>query len=101
MSTYISTLIQRRIRRWRVHRLAEFFRRCAVESWRGLSVDGADIQEWAVELGLMVEVRYDPVIHGRSGFEYELEIGDPWFVLSKDVLDILNTINKEANKDQN
>ena len=70
--------------------LAEFLRRCAMESWQGMDICGADVQDWAVELGLMVMEPYDLRKHGRSGLEYDIEPGDNWYVLSQEVKDILN-----------
>lgn len=40
-------------------------------------VDGGDIQDKAVEYGILKEVPYDPERHGES--EYDAEPGDPWY----------------------
>ena len=60
--------------------LAEFAELCIRSSWEGLDVEGCDIQEWGVQLGLLVETKYDPEKHGPSDFD--LELGDPYFVFS-------------------
>ena len=46
----------------------------------GREVDGGDVQEMAVSLGLLVEVPYDPAKHGEN--DCDVEPGDPWFVFS-------------------
>ena len=62
--------------------LAEFARRCFEDgSWRGCDIDGGLAQEWGVELGLLVEEKYDPAIYGDPGEAYP-EPGGPWFVFS-------------------
>ena len=62
--------------------LAEFASRCFVDgSWAGADIDGYSVQEWGVELGLLVEEKYDPAIHGDTE-ELTPEPGDPWFVFS-------------------
>lgn len=43
----------------------------------------------ALALGLIRETKYDPDLHGES--EIEIEPGDPYFVLSDDVLAVLPT----------
>jgi hypothetical protein len=59
--------------------LAEFAR-WAVENgcWGGCDLDGADVQDKAIECGVIVQVPYDPKKHGRS----ELDPGEPWYVFS-------------------
>ena len=64
-------------------RLAQFFKRCVEVSWDGGDVGGGDIQDWAVELGLLTETHYDPEIHGES--EWDQEPGDPWYVFSQEM----------------
>ncbi len=60
--------------------LAEFAELCFQSAWEGNDVDGGDIQEWGVQLGLLVETKYDPKKHGPS--EYDLEPGDTYYVFS-------------------
>lgn len=52
-------------------------------SWEGGTLDGGDIQDKAVELGLLVEVTYDPDEHGPN--DCDAEKGDPWYVLSDEL----------------
>lgn len=48
-------------------------------SWRGTSIDGGEIQDKAIELGLVVKTKYDNAIHGESA---EAENGDDWYMLA-------------------
>jgi len=48
-------------------------------SWRGTSLDGGEIQDKAIELGLVVKTKYDNAIHGESA---EAEDGDDWYMLA-------------------
>jgi hypothetical protein len=50
--------------------------------WSGDDLDGADVQNKAIELGLIVETKYDPQIHGRNGKSEYAEPGDQWFVFA-------------------
>jgi hypothetical protein len=51
--------------------------------WIGSDLDGADVQEKALALGLIVETKYDPEIHGTTSENSEyVEPGDQWFVLA-------------------
>jgi hypothetical protein len=61
--------------------LAEFAK-WAIRSgpWDGSDLDGGDIQDKAVECGILVETKYDPEKHGPS--ETDQEPGDPWYVFS-------------------
>ena len=62
--------------------LAEFARRCFVEgSWLGCDIDGGLAQDWGVELGLLVEEKYNPAVHEATA-GMGPEPGDPWFVFS-------------------
>ena len=47
-------------------------------AWDGCDLDGAMIQQKAVELGIVKQVPYDPEVHGES--EFDCPPGDPWFV---------------------
>jgi hypothetical protein len=68
--------------------LAKFAQWALTEgAWHGHDLDGGDVQEKAVELGLVVQVPYDPEIHGES--EFEIEPGDSWFLFSKDMTLVL------------
>ena len=63
--------------------LAEFARRCFVDgSWLGCDIAGDAAQEWGVELGRLVEEKYDPAIHKLADEETEAEPGETWFVFS-------------------
>ena len=42
--------------------------------------DGFDVQELAMRHGLIVDVPYDPIVHGESDC---CEPGDSWFVFSE------------------
>jgi hypothetical protein len=48
-------------------------------SWQGRSIDGGEIQDKAIELGLVVKTKYDNAIHGESA---EAEDGDDWYMLA-------------------
>lgn len=61
----------------------EFARFIIAETWEGLNVDGADIQEEAVRLGLCVSEPFDPELHGPG--DGCVEPGDTWFVFSKEL----------------
>lgn len=50
--------------------------------WGGNDLDAADVQEKALELGLIVETKYDPEIHGRNENSEYAEPGDQWFVFA-------------------
>lgn len=55
-------------------------------SWQGNDIDGGAAQDKAVELGLIVETKYDPAIHGENG---DFEAGDSWYVPSETLLAML------------
>lgn len=62
--------------------LAEFARWVITESVRkGCDLDGGEVQEKAVELGILVETKYDPAVHGTN--DIDAEAGDTWFVFSE------------------
>jgi hypothetical protein len=44
----------------------------------GNDVDGGDVQEKAVQYGILRQVEFDPTIH-EDAEGYGLEKGDPWF----------------------
>lgn len=48
-------------------------------AWNGNSLDGGEVQDKATELGLLIETKYDPTIHGPHD---EAEPGCSWFVFS-------------------
>jgi hypothetical protein len=58
------------------------FARWVIENsaWQCCELDGADVQGKAVELGLIVETKFDPEIHGDAQFGEEP--GDRIFVFS-------------------
>ena len=67
--------------------LAEFARRCLKNgSFLGCDIDGGEAQDWAVELGILIETTYDPALHGESE---DAEPGDPWFVFAPWVKEML------------
>lgn len=45
----------------------------------GRDLDGGDVQDKAVELGLLIEAKYDPAVHGEIE---DADPGDPIFVFS-------------------
>jgi hypothetical protein len=47
-------------------------------SWSGCNLDGGDIQDKALECGIIEEVPYDPAIHGPNNAD--VEPGEAWFV---------------------
>jgi hypothetical protein len=59
--------------------LKEFARRIIRDyAWQYGDPDGGNVQEKAVECGLLLEEPYDPEKHGES--ECDPEPGDQWFV---------------------
>ena len=50
------------------------------ECWDIGGHDGGDVQDKAVELGLLEKTAYDPAIHGPN--EHDAERGDPWYVFA-------------------
>ena len=60
--------------------------------WNGCSLDGCDIQDKAIELGLLKKVKYDPAIHGPN--DVDADPGDDWFVFS----DLLTTSRAKDGK---
>lgn len=69
------------------------FARWAVESgcWEGCAIDGGDIQDKALELGIIVETKYDPDKHGRQ-YLAEIDDGDTWYVFSDDFFAALASV---------
>jgi hypothetical protein len=62
-------------------KLAEFAHWVISESaFQGNDLDGAMVQDKAVECGICVEITYDPTKHGES--QWDAEPGDPWYVFS-------------------
>lgn len=58
--------------------LAEFARRTIrTYAWGSYEPDGGEIQDWAVELGLIREVGFDPSRH-QDTEGYGFKPGDPW-----------------------
>ena len=64
--------------------LAEFAK-WAVENGclEGCDLGGGEIQDKAIECGIIVQTKYDPERHGQQ-FYAEVDPGDPWFVFSDD-----------------
>jgi len=61
--------------------LAEFVKAVLdVGAWSGCSIDGGHLQEEAVKRGILVEVPYDPTVHGEN--DVGAEPGESWFVFS-------------------
>lgn len=61
-----------------IERLRAFARWAVAEGpFNGCSLDGGDIQEKAVQFGILREVKYDPSTHGPN--DVDAEAGDPWF----------------------
>jgi len=56
-------------------------------SWQGSGLEGEDIQEKALALGLLKTVAYDPAIHGEN--EYDIEPGEDWYMLADPVKELL------------
>ena len=48
-------------------------------------VEGDEIQDMALEYGLIVKMPYDPETHGDGGLEFGLEKGDEWYVPADEV----------------
>lgn len=71
--------------------LAEFVR-WAIERgcWEGCEVDGADIQDKAVELGILMETKYDPEFHNPPEW-VDIEPGAVLYVFSEEFLTALRT----------
>jgi hypothetical protein len=56
-----------------------FAKWCLKESWDGCGLDGGEVQDKAVSLGIIKQVPYDPDKHGPNN--WDAEPGDPWYVL--------------------
>lgn len=56
----------------------KFSRKVMGEMWSGATeIDGADVQEWALQCGLTEEVPYDPAIHGDGPADFDVQPGNP------------------------
>ena len=56
-------------------------------AWSGCDLEGYEIQQKALKLGIVKEVPYDPSVHGDA--EFDTEPGDAWYVWSDDVANLL------------
>ena len=63
-----------------VNELKKFALWALGEVLRGHDLDCWEVEDNALELGLLKEVKYDPAIHGPS--DYDVQPGEPWYVLS-------------------
>ena len=61
--------------------------------WVGFDLDGSDIQDKAVELGLLVAVPYNPEVHGPNDFD--AESGDDWLIWSDEMKSLLERAKQE------
>ena len=69
-------------------RLALFAASMLEYAWVGSDATGADIQEEAERLGIVVETKFDPDVHNDpSGAS---EPGDPYFEIAADVRGVLD-----------
>ena len=76
--------------------LAEFARWVLETStFDGSDLDGGDVQDKALECGVIVETNYDPAIHGETAI-CEVKPGDPWFVFSDEFKASLNGTGRKA-----
>lgn len=58
----------------------EFAKWVIRKGWlEGCNLDCLDVQDKAIELGLVVLVKYDPDVHGSN--DVDAEPGDDWYVL--------------------
>ena len=65
--------------------------RFVVEIWNsGLDMDEFEMQDKLEELGLLIREDFDPARHEGAGSEY-MEPGDPWYMISPDVLVVLKS----------
>jgi hypothetical protein len=60
--------------------LMEFLEFALAASWDGCDLSGGEIQDEALRLGLIIEVPYDPEIHGEN--DCDVKPGDPWYVIA-------------------
>lgn len=72
--------------------LAGFARDMMRIAFDGCDADGALIQEIGVDFGLLVETKYDPVIHGENSVG--AEPGDIWYVFSDEFRSVLAADDK-------
>jgi hypothetical protein len=70
------------------------FARWVIESsaFSGCDLDGGDVQQKAIECGLLVETTYDPSVHGTATM-YDAEPGDPWCAFSDSFKNELRSTN--------
>lgn len=69
--------------------LAEFAKWCITEGcFEGCDLDGGEVQDNAVKLGIIHEVAYDPEKHGTKNVD--AEPGDQWFVFTDEFNAALN-----------
>lgn len=63
------------------NRLAAFCRQLIEDGpFSGVGFGGGDLQDLAVEHGLLIEEKYDPEKHGPN--DVDAEPGDPWYVFA-------------------
>lgn len=62
---------------------------CVEQVFEGCDLDGGDVQDKAVECGVLVPTRYDPAIHGEN--QVDAEPGDDWYVFSPEFKALLDT----------
>jgi hypothetical protein len=74
------------------HKLAQFVQWAIGESAE-YDLEGSDVQEKAMALGILNEVPYDPELHGPS--EFEVNPGEPWFVINEEVKALLKEESDE------
>jgi hypothetical protein len=55
-----------------------------VNTFLGADLDGYDVQNKAVELGILIEVEFDPDKHDADNESIGVERGDSWFVFADD-----------------
>jgi hypothetical protein len=61
--------------------LAQFFDWAIKASWDGKNLDGGEVQEKALELGLIQCVPYSYDSHGPRGrHDFGLDDGDNWYI---------------------
>lgn len=69
-----------------IERLRAFARWAVTDgAFEGRGLDGGDVQEKAVQFGILREVAYDPEKHGPN--DCDVEPADPWFVFTFPAVD--------------
>ena len=63
----------------------EFVKWAMTIAWEGGDADGSDLQEKAIELGLVVKTVYDPIVHGTN--HDDVSPGDEWYELAPGIED--------------